>query len=125
MGAPNLCKPCRDLEVVVGYFYLCPELTMRGDSSWIRLTNTVPAAVIIDDSMTNRYTYTHASLLGADGKYSAFNCIHAASKTLKGRGLTNQSINKAMDALMGLNQCTGMKGMESLGLSLMWQRSGG
>ena len=64
--------------------------------------------------MTNRFTYTHDSLIGADGKFSAFNCIHAASKMLKGRGLTNQSINKAMDALTGLNQCTGMKGMESL-----------
>lgn len=79
-----------------------------------RPTNTVPATDIIDGIMTNRFTYTHASLLGADGKFSAFNCIHAASKTLKGRGLTNQSINKAMDALMGLNECTGMKGMESL-----------
>ena len=79
-----------------------------------RPTNTVPATVIIDGIMTNRFTYSHASLLAADGKFSAFNCIHAASKTLKGRGLTNQSINKAMDALMGLNQCTGMKGMESL-----------
>ena len=56
--------------------------------------------------MTNRFTYTHDSLIGADGKYNAFNCIHAASKMLKGRGLTNQSINKAMDALKGLNQCT-------------------
>ena len=64
--------------------------------------------------MTNRYTYTPASLLGLDGKISPFNCIHAASKMLKGRGLTNQSINKAMDALMGLGECTGMIGMEPL-----------
>ena len=64
--------------------------------------------------MTSRYTYTPASLLGLDGKISPFNCIHAASKMLKGRGLTNQSINKAMDALMGLGECTGMIGMEPL-----------
>ena len=64
--------------------------------------------------MTNRYTYTSASLLGPDGQLSAFNCIHAASKMLKGRGLTNQSINKAMEALQGLAGCTGMKGMEPL-----------
>lgn len=64
--------------------------------------------------MTNRYTYTPASLLGLDGKISPFNCIHAASKMLKGKGLTNQSINKAMDALKGLAECTGMKGMEPL-----------
>ena len=64
--------------------------------------------------MTNRYTYTPASLLGPDGKVSPFNCIHAASKMLKGKGLTNQSINKAMDALKGLSECTGMKGMEPL-----------
>ena len=64
--------------------------------------------------MTNRYTYTPASLLGLDGKISPFNCIHAASKMLKGRGLTNQSISKAMDALKGLGECTGMKGMEPL-----------
>ena len=64
--------------------------------------------------MTNRYTYTSASLLGPDGQLSAFNCIHAASKMLKGRGLTNQSINKAMEALQGLAECTGMKGMEPL-----------
>ena len=64
--------------------------------------------------MTNRYTYTPASLLGLDGKISPFNCIHVASKMLKGKGLTNQSINKAMDALKGLAECTGMKGMEPL-----------
>ena len=64
--------------------------------------------------MTNRYTYTPASLLGLDGKIKPFNCIHASSKMLKGKGLTNQSINKAMDALKGLAECTGMKGMEPL-----------
>lgn len=64
--------------------------------------------------MTNRYTYTPASLLGLDGKISPFNCIHAASKMLKGKGLTNQSINKAMDALKGLADSTGMVGMEPL-----------
>ena len=64
--------------------------------------------------MTSRYTYTPASLLGLDGKISPFNCIHAASKMLKGRGLTNQSVNKAMDALKGLGECTGMIGMEPL-----------
>ena len=64
--------------------------------------------------MTSRYTYSPASLLGLDGKISPFNCIHAASKMLKGKGLTNQSINKAMDALKGLAESTGMKGMEPL-----------
>lgn len=33
---------------------------------------------------------------------------------LKGKGLTNQSINKAMDALKGLTESMGMKGMEPL-----------
>lgn len=65
-------------------------------------------------TMANRYTYTQASLLGMDGKLNAFNCIYAASKMLKGKGLTPQSINKAMDALTGLAQCTGMTGMEPL-----------
>ncbi|MBR5403764.1 MAG: hypothetical protein IK113_06030 [Bacteroidales bacterium] len=46
--------------------------------------------------MTNRYTYTPESLLGRDGKLNPFNCIHAISKMLKGKGLTNQSINKAL-----------------------------
>ena len=64
--------------------------------------------------MTNRYTYTPASLLGRDGKISPFNCIHAASKMLKGKGLTNQSMNKAMDALKGLCESMGMKGMEPI-----------
>ena len=65
-------------------------------------------------SMTNRYTYTAESLVGTDGEISPFNCIHAASKMLKGKGLTNQSINKAMDALKGLAESTGMKEMEPL-----------
>ena len=64
--------------------------------------------------MTNRYTYTPESLLGRDGKISPFNCIHAISKMLKGRGLTNQSINRALDAMKALSQCTGMEGMEAL-----------
>ena len=64
--------------------------------------------------MTNRYTYTSASLLDLNGNVSAFNCIHAASKMLKGKGLTNQSINKAMEAMDGLAKTTGMKGMEPL-----------
>ena len=64
--------------------------------------------------MTNRYTYTRESLLGSDGEISIVNCIYAASKMLKGKGLTNQSINKAMDALKGLTESMGMKGMEPL-----------
>lgn len=64
--------------------------------------------------MTNRYTYSPASLLGPNGEIRPFNCIHAASKMLKGKGLTNQSINKAMDALKGLADSTGMKEMEPL-----------
>ena len=64
--------------------------------------------------MTNRFTYTRESLLGSDGEISIVNCIYAASKMLKGKGLTNQSINKAMDALKGLAESTGMKGMGPL-----------
>ena len=64
--------------------------------------------------MTNRYTYTPDCLLGPNGEIRPFNCIHAASKMLKGKGLTNQSINKALDALKGLAESTGMKGMEPL-----------
>lgn len=64
--------------------------------------------------MTSRYTYTPESLIGLNGEISPISCIHAASKMLKGKGLTNQSINKAMDALKGLNESTGMIGMESL-----------
>ena len=64
--------------------------------------------------MTNRYTYTPDSLLGPNGEIRPFNCIHAATKMLKGKGLTNQSINKALDALKGLAESTGMKGMEPL-----------
>lgn len=52
--------------------------------------------------------------MGLNGKISAFNCIHAASKLLKGKGLTNQSINKAMEAMDGLAKTTGMKEMEPL-----------
>lgn len=64
--------------------------------------------------MTSRYSYSPEKLLGSDGKLSAFNCIYAASKILKGKGLTIQSLNKAMDALKGLAQCTGMQGMGPL-----------
>ena len=64
--------------------------------------------------MTNKYTYTPESLLGSNGEISIVNCIYAASKMLKGKGLTNQSISKAMDALKGLAESTGMKGMEPL-----------
>ena len=64
--------------------------------------------------MTSRYSYAPDSLLGRDGKVSPFNCIHAISKMLKGKGLTNQSINKAMDAMKALSQSTGMEGMEAL-----------
>ena len=72
--------------------------------------------------MTSRYTYTPESLLGRDGKISPFNCIHAISKMLKGRGLTNQSINKAMDAMKALSQCTGMDGMEALAFVPVFER---
>ena len=72
--------------------------------------------------MMNRYTYTPDSLLGLDGKISPFRCIHAASKVLKGRRLTNQSINKAMDALKGLSESTGMKGMEPLAFVPVFDR---
>ena len=72
--------------------------------------------------MTNRYTYTPESLLGPDGKISTVNCIHAASKMLKGKGLTNQSINKAMDALKGLGQSTGMNAMEALAFVPVFDR---
>lgn len=72
--------------------------------------------------MTNRYTYTHESLIGLNGEISPINCIHAASKVLKGRGLTNQSINKAMDALKGLSESTGMKGMEPLAFVPVFDR---
>lgn len=72
--------------------------------------------------MTNRYTYTPESLLGRDGKISAVNCIYAASKMLKGKGLTNQSINKAMEALKGLGQSTGMTAMEALAFVPVFDR---
>ena len=72
--------------------------------------------------MTNRYTYTPESLLGRDGKISPVNCIHAASKMLKGKGLTNQSINKALDALNGLGQSTGMNAMEALAFVPVFDR---
>ena len=72
--------------------------------------------------MTNRYTYTPESLLGRDGKVSPFNCIHAISKMLKGRGLTNQSINKAVDAMKALSECTGMEGMEALAFVPVFDR---
>ncbi len=72
--------------------------------------------------MTNRYTYTPESLLGRDGKLSPFNCIHAISKMLKGRGLTNQSINKALDAMNALSTCTGMEGMEALAFVPVFER---
>ena len=65
-------------------------------------------------SMMNRFTYTPASLLGTDGEIRTFNCIHAASKMLKGKGLTSQSMAKAMDSLKGLGESTGMKGMAPL-----------
>lgn len=64
--------------------------------------------------MTSRYTYTAESLQGRDGKINPFNCIHAISKMLKGKGLTSQSISKAMDAIKALSQYTGMEGMEAL-----------
>ena len=64
--------------------------------------------------MTNRHTNKSACLIGLDGKISAINCIHTAAKLLKGKRLTNQSISKAMEALSGLAQCTGMTGMEPL-----------
>ena len=70
--------------------------------------------------MTNRYT--PESLLGRDGKICPFNCIHAISKMLKGRGLTNQSINKALDAMKALSQCTGMEGMEALAFVPVFER---
>ena len=41
---------------------------------------------------------------------------------LKGRGLTNQSINKAMDAMKALSQCTGMVGMEALAFVPVFER---
>ncbi len=72
--------------------------------------------------MTNRYTYTPESLLGRDGKISAVNCIHAASKMLKGKGLTNQSINKAMDALKGLGQSIGLNAVEALAFVPVFDR---
>lgn len=72
--------------------------------------------------MTNRYTYTPESLLGRDGKISVVNCIHAASKMLKGKRLTNQSINKAMDALKGLGECLGMNAMEALAFVPVFDR---
>lgn len=72
--------------------------------------------------MTNRYTYTPESLLGRDGKLNPFNCIHAISKMLKGKGLTNQSINKALDAMNALSQCTGMEGMEALAFVPVFER---
>lgn len=72
--------------------------------------------------MTNRYTYTPESLLGRDGKVSPINCIHAISKVLKGKGLTNQSINKALDAMKALSQCTGMNGMEALAFVPVFDR---
>ena len=72
--------------------------------------------------MTNRYTYTPESLLGRDGKLNPFNCIHAISKMLKGKGLTNQSINKALDAMKALSQCTGMEGMEALAFVPVFER---
>lgn len=65
-------------------------------------------------SMASRYTYTPDSLIGSNGEVSPINCIYAASKMLKGKGLTSQSINKAMDALKGLAESTGMNGMEPL-----------
>ena len=73
--------------------------------------------------MTNRYTYTPESLLGRDGKLNPFNCIHAISKMLKGKGLTNQSINKALDAMKALSQCTGMEGMEALAFVPVFERN--
>lgn len=72
--------------------------------------------------MTNRYTYTPESLLGRDGKLNPFNCIHAISKMLKGKGLTNQSINKALVAMKALSQCTGMEGMEALAFVPVFER---
>ena len=72
--------------------------------------------------MTSRYTYTRDSLIGRNGEISPINCIHAASKVLKGRGLTNQSINKARDALKGLSESTGMKGMEPLAFVPVFDR---
>ena len=72
--------------------------------------------------MTNRYTYTPESLLGRDGKLNPFNCIHAISKMLKGKGLTNQSINKALDAMKALSQCTGMERMEALAFVPVFER---
>ena len=72
--------------------------------------------------MTNRYTYTPESLLGRDGKLNPFNCIHAISKMLKGKGLTNQSINKALDAMKALSQCTGIEGMEALAFVPVFER---
>ena len=72
--------------------------------------------------MTSRYTYTPESLLGRDGKLNPFNCIHAISKMLKGKGLTNQSINKALDAMKALSQCTGMEGMEALAFVPVFER---
>lgn len=53
---------------------------------------------------------------------SPFNCIHAISKMLKGRGLTNQSINKAVDAMKALSECTGMEGMEALAFVPVFDR---
>ena len=41
---------------------------------------------------------------------------------LKGKGLTNQSINKALDALKGLADSTGMKGMEPLAFVPVFDR---
>lgn len=72
--------------------------------------------------MTSRYTYTPESLLGRDGKLNPFNCIHAISKMLKGKGLTNQSISKALDAMKALSQCTGMEGMEALAFVPVFER---
>ena len=61
-------------------------------------------------------------MLGREGQVSAINCIHAASKMLKGKGLTNQSINKALDALKALSECTGMKGLEALAFVPVFDR---
>ena len=41
---------------------------------------------------------------------------------LKGKGLTSQSVNKAMDAMKALSQCTGMVGMEALAFVPVFER---
>ena len=44
----------------------------------------------------------------------SFNYIHTASRILKGKRLSTQSINKAKDALRGLAECIGLVEMEAL-----------